>query len=349
MELGIIIGVRPHYVKAKGLESLFKGTDIHPVFIDVHQHYDDHLRGQYINELNIPPIINSHIEKNEASYHDFTRQIDDITDFLLSGIGRSINAIMVLGDATPAMAGAIATNRLGIKSIHLEAGARRITSELEHWNSLIADHLCGIRYCYTKKGVENLLKEGLKDNTYLVGDVLANWVLDLANSISKNSYDIDNYCLVSIHRPQNCNEQTVIELCKALKTINKKIIWILHPRIKPYYEIIKMHLNVDIILPQNHVTALGLLKFADLIVTDSGGFVREGVLLSKRVIVCHEKGLWEDLSDNHFVEKTEMKCENIVNAIYNSLLIDVEGGKKAFLVDNGIELFLKTLHLFLLS
>ena len=345
--IGIVIGVRPHYVKARGIEILLQDSGIIPFFFDVHQHYDEYLRGQHVNTLINAPIINSSLEKNVNPYHDFSRQINDLTDWLLSDFGQSIDAVMVLGDASPALSGAIAANRIGKRIIHLEAGARRIKSELEHWNSLIADHLSDIRYCYTQKCVDNLSKEGLVENTYFVGDVLANWTINTAEALNDNIIDVDNYCLVSIHRPQNCNEKVINELCIALKSIEKKIVWIIHPRIAPYIPIIKKHLDVLLMPPQDHDAALALMKFADLIITDSGGFVREGVLLSKRVIACHEKGLWEDLSDNHCIEKTKMEAIYIKEAISKTQYIDIEAGKRHFIKEDGAKEFIESLREFL--
>lgn len=340
----VIIGVRPHYVKANGLNELLKNTEINPVFLDVCQHYDAYLHDNYLDSCEFE-IIEA---KRKGTYveHDLARQIMDVEDWLESTEGKKSKAVIVLGDANPAMAGAIAANRKGIPIIHIEAGVRRIKTEKEHWNSMIADHLSTLRYCYTERGIENLAAEGLKCNSYMVGDVLAEWTIKKAEQIEPDSGE-KSYCLVSIHRPQNCNMKSISMLCEVLKELGKNVIWILHPRTLEFEKFIKEKINVNLVPSQKHEDALRLLKYADVIVTDSGGFVREGTLLQKRIIVCHEQGMWEDLVENNIIMRADMTLESLRYAISNYEKLDYKEGRQYFIVENGKQIFLKTICDFL--
>lgn len=342
MDIAVVIGVRPHYVKAAGLSTLFRENHINAIFIDVQQHYDSNLRDIYINsaDLNLRNIECSH---DTGSLEDFTSQIINIGTWLESKEGKETKAVIVLGDANPAMTGAIASNRLGIPIIHIEAGVRRIVSEKEHWNSIVADHLSDLRFCYTENSLNNLKREGLGLGSYYVGDVLAEWTLDKARTINVNQYDGINYCLVSIHRPQNCNMEAVCSLCSALETLNKKIIWIIHPRTAPYINCIQNMLDVELIDSRNHNAALGLLKYSDLIVTDSGGFVREGILLSRPVVVCHEQGMWEELVKNNIIMRADMSESSLISAFANVERTNYLSGKSFFIKEDGKKLFIDIL------
>lgn len=342
----IILGVRPHYVKACGLKDILKNTTINPIFFDVHQHYDDRLRNIYIESNGIFARTNSSVTKANDPIDDIVRQIKDVSNWLNSDEGRKTKAVVVLGDANPALTGAFAANRLDFPIIHIEAGVRRVLNEKEHWNSLIADHLSCLRYCYTKKSFENLTKEGLSQNSFLVGDILANWTID-KSKLLKNNNLYGNYCLVSIHRPQNCNIESIIALCSAIKKLEKKIVWIIHPRIKQFEHVIHKLCDVILLESQPHDDALRLLKYSDIVITDSGGFVREGVLLSKPVVVCHEQGMWEDLIINNAITKADMTEESILTAIKKSITLNHEYGKKFFIKEDGVSLFVDSLTEFL--
>lgn len=340
----VIIGVRPHYVKANGLNEIFKNTEINPIFFDVCQHYDQYLHDNYLDFCGFE--IRNVYRKRANRSHDFADQIIDVEDWLDSSEGKKSKAVIVLGDANPAMSGAIAANKKGFPIIHIEAGVRRIETEKEHWNSIVADHLSNLRYCYTRKSMENLEYEGLKNNSYMVGDILAEWTIKKAEQI-KNMPSKNPYCLVSIHRPQNCNMESISELCKALKGFNKEVIWILHLRTKKFNEQIKKELNAHVILSQKHEEALKLLKYADLIITDSGGFVREGTLLKKPIIVCHEQGMWAELVENNIIMRADMTHTSLTYAINNYSKLNYKNGKYFFIAENGKQMFLKTISDFL--
>lgn len=338
----VIVGVRPHYVKASGLNELFKGTQIRPFFFDVQQHYDEYLHDNYIEGFEVKHAMHKMI----TNKHKFAGQIMDIEEWLESDQGKESKAVIVLGDANPAMAGAIAANRMKVPIIHIEAGVRRIETEQEHWNSIVADHLSSIRYCYTEKGIVNLKREGLENNSYMVGDILAEWMIQKAQQIKASKFR-SSYYLISIHRPQNCNRESILALCKAIKEVNKKVIWILHPRTMKYKELIKSVLNAEMISSQKHDDALALLKFADLIITDSGGFIREGVLLGKPVIVCHEQGMWEELVANNIIRKTDMTLTMLRKAINSYSELNYTEGGKFFVKNEGNKIFMETLTHFL--
>ena len=346
MNIAVIIGVRPHYVKAQGLMQLFSGLPYNFIFVDVHQHYDNLLRGAHCFDTSNYRVLSS-LSACDNVIDEFTRQVNEIGHWFQSEEGRTIKAVIVLGDANPAFSGAIAANRLNIPVIHIEAGVRRIENEKEHWNTIVADHLSSLRYCYTPKSYENLVEEGLATNSFYVGDILASWTIQKLNDAPTLPNNECPFILVSIHRPQNCNIDAITNLCDALKTLRKKVVWILHPRTKDYESIIKEVSHIRVIPPQDHLSTLQLIKGAEYIVTDSGGLIREGVLASKRVVVCHKQGMWEELVRDKRIIRTDMLMDSIIAAINEVKTIDCESGKKYFLVENGIETFIVSLRDFL--
>lgn len=347
MEVTVILGVRPHYIKADALKYILSDTKVNLKFLDIHQHYDKCLREIYIKESGLEVITQSKVEKDNGSkVDDLANQILDVGNWLLSEEGKKSKAIIVFGDANPAFSGSIVANRLGLPIIHIEAGVRRITNEKEHWNSLVADHLSSLRYCYTNKNLEELNREGLNKGSYLVGDLFARWTIDKSKECKLSAIK-DEYILISIHRPQNCNENALRNLCEAVSITKKKVIWILHPRVYDYKHIIKSYDYIYTKTSQSHLDILSLLKNAFLIITDSGGLVREGVLLDKKVIVCHEQGMWVNLVENNAILRSDMEIESLKKTIENAIKICLNDGKKFFLIENGEEIFKESLISFL--
>lgn len=347
MEVTVVVGVRPHYVKAEGLRELFDQTEIKLNFLDVYQHYDEFLHDAIVknNKINLITVSDTN-KKNMLSIENFAQQISDVGTWLESRKGKQSKAVIVLGDATPALAGAVAANRMDFPIVHVEAGVRRIETEKEHWNSLITDQLSSIRYCYTYKNYLSLCLEGLSSGSYYVGDVLATWTIEKASRIKRKIIN-QEYILVSIHRPQNCSMESIKCLCSTIKKYKKKVVWIIHPRIAMYRQIIDNCLDCITLLSQSHDEALSLLKFADLIITDSGGFVREGVLLEKPVIVCHKQGMWDELVEKGSIIRSDINENALNNSIKKGLQGDFVSGKDSFIVENGVEIFKQTLITFL--
>lgn len=347
MEITVIIGVRPHYVKAAALNSILKNTSITLKFLDIHQHYDSQLRDIYISEEKLPIISLSSPKKHlDNPIDELFRQMADVYNWLSSEDGKKSKAIIVFGDANPAFVASIVANRMNVPIIHIEAGVRRIEKEKEHWNSLITDHLSSLRYCYTSKNVADLQREGLSEGTYLVGDLFARWTISKAQETICSTRD-ESYVLVSIHRPQNCTITCFNNICLCLRPLKKKIIWILHPRTKDFSRLIESNIGFQTIPSQPHSNALALIKGADFILTDSGGFVREGVLLEKKVIVCHEQGMWIDLVKCGSVIRTDNDLFSLQQAVEYTCAHDFPSGKNHFIIPDGEYVFTRTLNDFL--
>ena len=349
MEVTVIIGVRPHYVKANALNSILKNTSIIPKFLDIHQHYDPQMRDVFVSEENLPVICMSTPQKHSNNPIDeMSRQMNDIYKWLNSVEGKKSKAVIVFGDANPAFVASIVANRMNMPIIHIEAGVRRIKLEKEHWNSLITDHLSKLRYCYTSQNVSDLQREGLSEGTYLVGDIFANWTIRKAQKAVGPIIN-EPYVLVSIHRPQNCTNLYISNICASLSSLKIKIIWILHPRMREFSRIIENYINIQILHSQSHSNALALIKNADFILTDSGGFVREGVLLGKKVIVCHEQGMWVDLVNSGAILRTDNDLDSIKKSINYTISNEFPSGKEHFIFPKGEKIFLETMNDFLIS
>lgn len=100
MEVTVVVGVRPHYVKASGLQYILQDTDVTLKFLDIHQHYDECLREIYVREENLSVInLSEPISNNGEELDKLMRQMNDVGKWLTSKEGKKSKAIIVFGDA----------------------------------------------------------------------------------------------------------------------------------------------------------------------------------------------------------------------------------------------------------
>ena len=245
----------------------------------------------------------------------------DVTSKVLLGLRNVIrhakpSILLVHGDTTTCMAGALAAFYEGIPIGHIEAGLR--TGNLkapfpEEANRSIVGRLASYHFAPTALSKTNLIKENISDkNIFVTG----NTVIDALLSISKKLKDyplsywnetLENglagkvinrsgkFILITGHRRENFGKG-FLDLCTALKTIaDKHPDWILvypvhlNPNVqKPVFELLGNSKNIILTKPVSYLPFTWLLNQSDLVLTDSGGIQEEAPSLGKPVLVTRE-------------------------------------------------------------
>ncbi len=81
--------------------------------------------------------------------------------------------VLVYGDTTTTLAGALAAAKLDLPIGHVEAGLRSFDRSMpEEQNRVVTDHLSSLLLCPTDTAVENLAREGITEGVHQVGDVM---------------------------------------------------------------------------------------------------------------------------------------------------------------------------------
>lgn len=337
--IAFVLGVRPHYVKAAALRVLLEADSVPHCFVDLQQHCDDPMRNAILNEYQTPVVeLRSALPPcNRAAR--FASDVSLLTNFLLQS--PIVTAVAALGDADPAFVAATVANRAQVPLLHIEAGVRRTFREPEHWNSLIADHLAEARFCYSRSEVEQLGSEGLSENTYLSGDYAAAWLRASVDSVDLERSD---HVLVTIHRPQNCTPELIDAVADAACNFGN-VIWVTHPRNRPLVrDRVNGRASLELLEPQPHGEMVRLIAQARVVLTDSGGLVREAVLLHQNVVVVHETGMWTGLVASGRVARADRTRTSIEAAL--KLAIESERVADDFTVDQGPEILVAELRRF---
>lgn len=245
----------------------------------------------------------------------------DITASVLLGMRNVLKSqqpdkVMVHGDTTTAFATALACFYNNTPVWHVEAGLRTYNLRApfpEEYNRQLVSKLAEIHFAPTKMARENLLAEGIKEDSIIV---TGNTVIDalffmlelIKNNEDKKSSIIkelnrhlpfdwmkDQFILITGHRRENFGDR-FREICLALRELtlrhpNVQFVYPVHlnPSVQePVNRILKNINNMHLIPPLGYETFSYLLNHCHFVVTDSGGIQEEAPSLAKPVLVLRE-------------------------------------------------------------
>lgn len=284
MKIISIVGARPNFLK---LDPKLKQIVIH-----TGQHYDKNMSDIFLKGFKVRYSLNC---KSVGT------MIDKLRPILKK---ENPDLVLIFGDTNSSLAGALASAYEKIKVVHIESGLRSFTNMPEEINRMIIDRLSTLRLCPNNESLLNLIKEGLEDHSYIVGDPLVD-TLSRFLPIKKTK-DFGKYILVTIHRECNANKDFIENFLDILGQTNEKYIFPVHPRLKKILK--KIPKNVKVIEPQGYKKMLELESNAKKIITDSGGVQREGAWMNVPVILMREETEWNDL-----VKQGSVKLSNLEN------------------------------------
>lgn len=315
----MVVGARPNYMKACPFYTKLK-NDYEIAIIHTGQHTDLHMNKTLMDQLGLPDphkqykltnmncragVYENILYNGNATLDhlcnisnelmntnlDELGQIGEITKYLLIDIVElKPNYIIIFGDVTSTLAGALASKMSRIKLIHVEAGLRSFDMNMpEEVNRIIVDHISDILLVTQKSGYENLRKEYVKGDIYFIENPMIEClklfekkILD-TNIYKKYNLKKKGYIVVTLHRPSNVdNEKELEKICDELNIIGSKydIIFPVHPRTKKNIEKLgTKYDNMKLIEPLDYISFLSLIADSFSVVTDSGGIQEETTYL----------------------------------------------------------------------
>lgn len=331
MKVASIVGVRPQFVKASVVSrELRKKHD--EVLIHTGQHYDYDMNKIFFDELNIPEP--DHFLGIGSGSHGYQtgEMLKEIEKVLLK---EEPDLVLTYGDTNSTLAGALAASKLHIKTAHIEAGLRSFDRMMpEEINRILTDHCSDILLCPTENAVNNLKNEGIIDNVFLTGDVMADSVIYNKELAEKQSTILDDlnlegkkYLLATVHRASNTDKYTNLQnIVEAFSELDDLVVFPVHPRTKKllikYNLYDKLKSSVKLIEPVGFLDFIKLMNNAKMILTDSGGIQKEAYILKIPCITLRENTEWvETVEDgwNVLVGADKGKIVKIVDSFNPSL------------------------------
>ncbi len=310
MKILFVFGTRPEAIKLAPLINRFKKSiDVKICVTGQHRQMLDQVLGVF----NITPDYDLNLMTANQSLSELSAKLLCAINNLL--IKEHFDFVVVQGDTTTAMVGALAAFYNKIKVLHVEAGLRtnNIYSPFpEEINRQIISKISSLNFAPTETNKLNLINEGINEKSIFVtgntGIDSLMWVLENTNShIDKIPFDIkkEKFILVTGHRRENFGEG-FINICEAIKSLafkypEIKIIYPVHlnPNVQePVNKILSDISNVFLIEPLDYVSFAHLMDNSFFIITDSGGVQEEAPCLGKPILVMRESTERVESSNN---------------------------------------------------
>lgn len=296
-----IIGARPQFIKHYPFEKASSGK-LNLKTIHTGQHYDKNMSDIFFEQLNM----------TKPSY---TLDIGSCnhgaqTGMMMIEIEKIIekeepDGIVVYGDTNSTLAGALVASKLNIPLFHIESGLRSYNKTMpEEINRILTDHISNVLFIPSDVAKKNLLKEGIIEGIFNVGDIMKDLVELLSiNGTLINNNLLDEYYYVTIHRPYNTDIKTRLQkILEELNKLNKRVIFTLHPRTKnlciKYGIDLFFFKNIQFIEPQSYFDNLNYLFNSKGLITDSGGMQKEAYWLEKKCITIRKETEWIETLKN---------------------------------------------------
>lgn len=299
-----VFGTRPEGIKmAPVVMKLKSEKNIQSIVVLTAQHRQ--MLDQVMNLFDLKADYDLDIMKDRQTLSDITVRVLTGLEKIMEEIKPDI--VLVQGDTTTVLAGALSAFYHKIPVGHVEAGLR--TDDMynpfpEEMNRRIVSSLASIHFAPTREAKENLLKFGVEENKiYLTGNTVVDslqYILSKNNTIYPDEFlnfydDKKKILFVETHRRENLGEP-MRNICRSLKRIVDKykdveIVFSVH-RNPAVRDVVFAELsNIDRVLlmdPVDYPVMIGLMKKSFLVLTDSGGLQEEAPSIGKPVIVLRE-------------------------------------------------------------
>jgi UDP-N-acetylglucosamine 2-epimerase len=326
MRIATIVGNRPQFVKAAAVSRrLREGHE--ELLIHTGQHYDDELSRIFFEELGVPsPDRQLGVGPGTAS-EQTSRLLASLEPELC---GYEPDLVLVYGDTTSTLAGALAAAQEQIPLAHVEAGMRSFDRRMpEELNRVLTDHASDLLLCSTETAVRNLEREAVMGEAHLVGDVMADVSLAFAdvaeqrsNALEQQGVEPGQYLLVTAHRAGNVDDpQRLAMLVDVLEALPLRTIFPVHPRTRGRLEATGMlgrllkAPNVKLAPPLGYLDFITLERHARAILTDSGGVQKEAYLLGVPCITLRNTTEWVETVESGWNVLVDLDREAVLRAL----------------------------------
>jgi UDP-N-acetylglucosamine 2-epimerase len=347
-----VVGARPQFIKAAPLsKAIAESEHLTEVLVHTGQHYDYAMSQQFFDELGLPiPAYN--LEVGSARQAVQMGQILIKLDAVLEK--EKPDMVIVFGDTNSTAAAAITAAKNNIPLGHVEAGLREWNKMIpEEVNKLLTDSVTDLYFCPTKTGVDNLYKYGITENVFLTGDIgidlIVNGldkikankdslfqklnqtiILETQNSKLKTQITEGAFFFMTCHRASNTNDiNNLKEILSIFDEIDEPIIFPIHPRTRATIEQNGLgHFlekdNIHVIEPIGFWDTQTLIRFAKMILTDSGGVVKEAYFHQVPCLIMDKQIEW--------IESVNEGWSHIVGANKSLILEKIKhfGGPSVF-------------------
>jgi len=305
MKIMTVFGTRPEAIKMAPLVSrLDREPGVESILCVTAQHRE--MLDQVLSLFRLEPDYDLNIMKPNQT-------ISQITSNVIAGMEEVLqkekpDIVLVHGDTTTTFATALAAFYQKIRIGHVEAGLRthdKYSPYPEEMNRVLTGHLADLHFAPTERNRNNLLKEGISDESIFI---TGNTVIDALLEVAGKPYEFEDPILgrldfvnkkiitVTCHRRENLGEY-MVNIFSAIRDLAEEfedveIVYPVHlnPRVRHTADqVLRGVRGVHLIDPLQYQPFVNLMARSYLIITDSGGMQEEAPSLGKPVLVVRRE------------------------------------------------------------
>ncbi|HEX5475292.1 MAG TPA: UDP-N-acetylglucosamine 2-epimerase (non-hydrolyzing) [Vicinamibacterales bacterium] len=296
-----VVGARPNFMKVAPVLSALGERRVRQTLVHTGQHYDVNLSDAIFRELQIPaPDVNLGV--GSGSHAEQTANVMVGMEQCLAE--RKPDLVLVYGDVNSTVAATLVAAKACIPVGHVEAGLRSGDRAMpEEINRIVTDRLATWLFTPSADGDENLRREGVAPNAIrLVGNVMIDTLIRLlpiadpepllARFGLVNGHGPQRYALVTLHRPSNVDDPTMLHaLIQTLDELasHLPIVFPIHPRTRGRLNGQARDIKRLILTePLTYLQFLAMQRHAAVVITDSGGIQEETTYLGVPCLTVRE-------------------------------------------------------------
>jgi UDP-N-acetylglucosamine 2-epimerase (non-hydrolysing) len=292
--VAFVVGTRPEAIKLSPVAHALAALGEPPRLLVTGQHPGLELADHGLDGFDATPL-------NCPGQPDPTLHADLVRSALRRTLPLDLPALLVVqGDTSSALGGALAAEELGVPLAHVEAGLRTHDPNLpwpEEENRVAIDRLSDLLFAPTAGNAANLRRDGVAGQVHVTGnsgiDALAGLVGPLPARPRRRWPWQPFRLLVTCHRRENWGG--------GLDSLARAIL-ALAPRVRP---IILLPPNptvsermtglmgeakgIRLVPPLSHRATIEAMRGADLVLSDSGGMQEEAPALGVPLLVLRDK------------------------------------------------------------
>jgi UDP-N-acetylglucosamine 2-epimerase (non-hydrolysing) len=307
MKVAIAFGTRPEIIKlAPIVEEALSRADVDLVLVNTGQHFDWEMSGSFLDVFRFPEVDHTISELPGKGVERFGQMLIELGRILEQ---EKPDILLVQGDTTTALVGALAAAKTKVPVGHVEAGLRSFNEQSpEEMNRKVIAQLASVHFAPTPLSAHMLRREGVAEGRI---EVVGNPVVDALRRMEGTVRSLPSVLegtdtggrtpvLVTVHRPGNTDRperlSAILEAFLALE--DAFFLFPIHPRTRKALEDlptsgdagtstlerVERAPNIRLMAPLSYTEFTKLMSEVDLVVTDSGGVQEEANTLGKAVL-----------------------------------------------------------------
>jgi len=304
LRVALVMGTRPEVIKLGPVyRELTRRPECTPLVLATAQHRQ--MLDQMLPLFGMTPDLDLNIMQEGQT-------LGQVTCRALAGLEEAYadlqpDIVLVQGDTTTVLTGALAAFYARIPVGHVEAGLRtnnKFSPFPEEINRRLTGVLADLHFAATAQAQDNLLAEGVAPQSIFV---TGNTVIDALQMIAARPPELAGtplealvgegrrLILVTAHRRENLGEP-LRQICRALRRLaadfaDVQVVYAVHPNPQVQavaHEVLDGAERVALIDPPDYQYFVALMSRAYLAITDSGGVQEEAPGLDLPVLVTRD-------------------------------------------------------------